>query len=145
MEFRARLTSLTLGICERLTSSESFSQLTGKCSAPLRWLPYCRARSSPIPGDAAITGTPLVTTVINSSIDPKPSRSPIYRCICAASTDGATRDPSSALATSPTTPLYFLVKVVQTSVSLYSSTGLPRETRFPYQVFLFSCMPALCH
>ena len=90
------------------------------------------------PRGAAFTGTPPVTTVINSSIAPKPFRSPKYRWICAASTGGATRDPPSTLATSPTTPLYCHVKVVQMSASLYSCTCLPRASRFFLPSFSFS-------
>lgn len=84
-----------------------------------------------------------MTIAISSSIAPKPFRWIKYRCNCAASTDGATRDHPNALATSSTTPLYCLVKVVfvkfmQMSPSLISRACLPCASKFSLQKFAFS-------
>ena len=104
-------------------------------------MPYLSARSSPPPTGAAFTGTPFVASVIKSSIAPEPFRSPKHRCILSASTGGATRDPPRALATSPTAPRYCLVKAVQMSASLYSTTCRPRASRSASPTFCFSA----CH
>ena len=99
--------------------------------------------SRPIPGGAAFTRTSQVTIVISFSMAPKPSRSPNYRCMFAASTGAATRAPPRTLAASPTTPLCCLVKVVKMSASLYSCVCVPRASRFSLPRFAF--LRASCH
>ena len=109
-------------------------------------MPYLSARSSPPPTGAAFTGTPFVTCVAKSLIAPKPFRSPKYRCILRASTGGATKDLPRALATSPTAPRYWLVKVVQMSASLYSAACRPRASRSALPSFVFlhaTLLPAI--
>ena len=51
-DFRVRLTAFLLGPSDVLRLRRALSQFIGKCSAVLRWLPYCRARSRLTPGGA---------------------------------------------------------------------------------------------
>ena len=125
----------------RRTSSLSFSQIAGKCSEALRWLPYLSARLKSAPAGANVTGTPLVTIVIRSLMAPKPLRSPKYRRMFVASIGGATKAPPRALATSPTAPRHCLVRVVQISANLYITTCRPRGSESTVSRFFVSA----CH
>ena len=70
-------------------------------------------------------------------------------CIRVVSSGGATGDPPSALATSPTTPLYCLVRAVQMSASLFRSVCLVRASRFfvpslDFSACQFCAMSSVC-
>ena len=83
---------------------------------------------------------PLVTIVIRSLMAPRPLRSPKYRPMFAASIGGATKAPPRALATSPSTPPYCLVRVVQMSAKLYSTACRPRGSELTVSsLFVCAC------
>ena len=89
-----------------------FSQIRGRCSSALRWLPYRSALSKSAWDGGAITGISPDTIVTSSSIFGNPFNSPKYRLIYSGSTRGVTRIPLRDLATSPTLPLLSRIMLV---------------------------------
>ena len=72
---------------------------------------------------------------------PEAIKSPKYRCMCVESISGATRDPPTARATSPTTPLLSCTMVVQMYVSCIGHVFfLCIEVIFEAFVCVFVCL-----